>query len=189
MYHIKDDLRAKKSAELLYEGLEQCMKKKEFDKITVTDITKESTVSRATFYRNFDLVIDILYWKCNQLFQKVLSDYVASKPDLNQPYSLISFVFHFWMEHTEILELLIHQRRTDIISNAFIGNADIVMEYIRERIQIPKYNDKYFLATRVGIFTAVFQTWIDCGKKETLSELIQILSMQYYVIDNSKIIY
>lgn len=39
--------------------------------------------------------INIVYWKCDQLFQKVLNDYVNSEPKLNQPDSLILFVFRF----------------------------------------------------------------------------------------------
>lgn len=189
MFHIKEDLRAYKSAELLYEGLARVMKEKEFDKITVTDITKESTVSRATFYRNFDNVIDVLYWKCNQLFKTVLTDYVAGEPDINQSDSLILFVFHFWMNHTEILELLIHHERTDIIFNSFCNNADIVMDYIKEHVSIPTFNYKYFISTRVGIFVGIFKTWIDGGKQETLEELVQILSSQYYPLGNTPLIF
>lgn len=189
MYHIKEDLRASKSAELLYEGLKRCMKEKDFDKITVTDITKESTVSRATFYRNFDLIIDIVYWKCDQLFQKVLNDYVNSEPKLNQPDSLILFVFRFWMDHADILELLINQKRTDIIFNSFLNNAGIVMDYLQEKIKVPEFNYRYFVSTRVGVFVGIFQTWIDGGKRETLDELVQILANQYTAIGNSTLIF
>lgn len=189
MFHIKEDLRAYKSAELLCEGLEQLMKEKAFDKITITDITTESTVSRATFYRNFDTVIDVLYWKCDQLFKTVLTDYVSGEPDLTQPDSLIFFVFHFWMKHTDILELLIQQGRCDIIFNSFFNNADIVMDYIQEKISIPAFNYRYFISSRVGVFVGIFQAWIDGGKKESLEELVQILSDQYYTIGNAPLIF
>lgn len=183
MYHIKEDLRAVKSAEFLYEGLTRCMKNKDFDKISITDITKESTVSRATFYRNFDTVIDILYWKCDQLFKKVLTDYVTQEPKLDNPNNLINYVFHFWVEHVDVLEILIKERRIDIIFNTFLNNADIAMRYIYDKLNIPELNYKYFISTRVGIFIGVFQTWIEEGKKESADELVRIIEEQYRIID------
>lgn len=189
MFHIKDDLRSVKSAELLYEGLERVLKKREFDKITVTDITKESTVSRATFYRNFDTIIDVLYWKCNQLFNRVLTDFVEQEPDLKEKDLLISFVFRFWVEHVDILDILINEGRIDIIYNSFMSNAPIVMDYIKERIDFPNVQYNYFFATRVGIFIGVFQTWITGGKKETGDELTQIISIEYMINAHNEFIF
>lgn len=189
MYHIKEDLRAEKSAELLYEGLNQCMKSKDFDKVRITDITKVSTVSRATFYRNFDMIIDILYWKCDQLFRQVLTDYVLSESGIDQADSLIRYVFSFWMEHTDILEILIEQGRIDIIFNSFLNNADIVMNYIGKKISVSELNYKYFIATRVGVFIGMFQAWIDGGKKETADELIAILGSQVEVVETAGFIF
>lgn len=189
MFHIKEDLRAKKSSELLYQGLVQCMAEKEFDKIRIVDITKESTVSRATFYRNFDTIIDILYWKCEQLFKTVLNNYVATTPSLKQPNSLIHYVFSFWMEHTDILEILIAQGRIDIIFNSFLSNANVVMNYISQEIPMSDLNYDYFMATRVGVFVGMFQAWLKGGKKESSDELITILEKQFNLVEDSGFIF
>lgn len=178
MYHLKEDARAEKSAELLYEALTRCMDKKEFDKITISELSSESTVSRATFYRNFDEVIDILYWKCDHLFRSVLTTFAASEPDLGQADKLISYVFGFWMKHTDILEILIERGRVDIIYNSFTKNAGVVMEYLSEKLRLPKWNTQYFISTRAGIFVGVFQAWIMGGKKETAKELTEIIHQQ-----------
>lgn len=178
MYHLKEDMRTEKSAELLYEALTRCMKKKEFDKITISELSKESTVSRATFYRNFDEVIDILYWKCDRLFQSVLTAFVASKPDLSQADGLIRYVFSFWMKHTDILEILIERGRVDIIYNSFLNNADVVMDYLLENLRLPEWNSRYFISTRVGIFVGIFHAWIMGGKQESAKELTEILNQQ-----------
>lgn len=178
MYHLKEDMRAEKSADLLYEALVRCMKKKEFDKITISELSKESTVSRATFYRNFDEVIDILYWKCDKLFQSVLTSFIASEPDLSEADGLISYVFNFWMKHTDILEILIERGRVDIIYNSFFKNASVVMDYLSEKLHLPEWNTRYFISTRVGIFVGIFQVWIMGGKQESAKELTEILNQQ-----------
>lgn len=68
MYHISKDKRTIESARLIYEGLLECLKTKAFDQITVSDLQKESGVARSTFYRAFDNISDVLYWKCDTRF-------------------------------------------------------------------------------------------------------------------------
>lgn len=184
MYHLKEDMRAEKSAELLYEALTHCMAKKEFDKITISELSKESTVSRATFYRNFDEVIDILYWKCDRLFREVLTAFVASGSDLTQADGLINNVFHFWMKHTDILEILIERGRVDIIYNSFLNNASVVMEYLSDKLHLPEWNTRYLISTRVGIFVGIFQAWIAGGKQESGEELTEIVNRQALAMKN-----
>lgn len=189
MYHLKEDVRAEKSAELLYEALTRCMAQKEFNKITISELSKESTVSRATFYRNFDEVIDILYWKCDRLFQSVLTTFVASEPDLSQADGLINYVFSFWMKHTDILEILIERGRVDIIYNSFLNNAGVVMEYLSKKLHLPEWNTRYFISTRVGIFVGVFQAWITGGKQESVKDLTRILNQQVIAVRNTGFIF
>lgn len=188
MYHIKEDLRAIKSAELLYDGLTRVMEDKIFQKITIADVTRESTVSRATFYRNFDSIIDILYWKCDRLFNKVLTDFVNKDPDLIENDRLIKEVFTFWFENVEILEILIQEKRTDIIFNSFMSNAPIVLNYIREKTELHIENE-YFLAIRISILVGIFQAWISRGKRESAEEVIEILASDYMKTTSSGFIF
>ena len=69
MYHIKNDKRAQASSELICAGLLACMKEKPFARITITDVQHASTVSRSTFYRNFDCLEDVLALLCDRGFQ------------------------------------------------------------------------------------------------------------------------
>ena len=59
MYHVSNDLRAKNSAELICRGLEKCLKEKPLNKIKISDIYSKSFVSRSTFYRLFDSIVQI----------------------------------------------------------------------------------------------------------------------------------
>ena len=92
MYHIKNDKRARASTELICAGLLACMKEKPFARITITDVQRASTVSRSTFYRNFDCLEDVLALLCDRGFQAVFSEYNALPPE--QRGSLAKAVFH-----------------------------------------------------------------------------------------------
>lgn len=102
MYHIKNDKRAQASSELICAGLLACMKEKPFARITITDVQRASTVSRSTFYRNFDCLEDVLALLCDRGFQAVFTEYNALPPA--QRGSLAKAVFQYWFRNSAVLE-------------------------------------------------------------------------------------
>ena len=189
MYHIKQDLRAIKSAELLYEGLIECMKEKNFEKISISDISSKSSVGRATFYRNFDTIVDILHWKCNQQFKEMITKYVNCNSRFDDNKGLIKYVFQYWMEHIDILETLLKIGRIDIIFNSFMENSYILMDYLNKNLEIKEFNYDYFISFRVGIFIGVISTWIEKGKKESSEDIANIIEQQIQLVKGQHIIF
>ena len=68
MYHIKNDKRAYASVELICSALLELLETSPFEEITISDIQRMSTVSRSTFYRNFDCIEDVLMLLCDRSF-------------------------------------------------------------------------------------------------------------------------
>lgn len=61
------DARARRSAELLYNGLMECLGHAKMTDITVTAVAHSSGCGRSTLYRLFDNPSDIAQWKCGQI--------------------------------------------------------------------------------------------------------------------------
>lgn len=175
MYHIKEDKRAYRSAELIYQGLLECMQEKDFDKISITDIQRTSTVGRATFYRNFDSVIDVLFWKCDLEYKKAMQNYICMASHSSDPNEFFVYFFHYWMEHFEILDLLVGLGRYDIVFQCHYNNAAVLQNYFRERYLLPSTHFEYYMSMRIGAFLGILITWSRSGQKETAEELVEIL--------------
>lgn len=178
MFHIKNDARFVKSSELLYQGLCSCMKEKCFDEISVSDIARESTVSRATFYRNFDCIVDILCWKCNQRFCDVLNTCVAHTESAGNRMDFLFQIFEEWTKDIEILELLIQINRIDIIYNCFRANAYIITDHVKVYSEYGDTDCDYYIFIRIGIFIGIVQAWLEHGKKESAEDIVRILERQ-----------
>ena len=117
MYHIKDDPRSLKSAEMLYKGLAQLTQEKPLHSITVTDLVEASNVGRITFYRHFDEIEDVLQWRCDQVcngFLKYLIERVQNNESVQYPLVLRP-VLQYFNSHSEIIEVLVATKRLDII--------------------------------------------------------------------------
>lgn len=182
MYHLKEDIRAERSAEMLYDALMQVLAKKPFAKVTVSDLSQASTVSRATFYRNFDEITDILYWKCSRMFETVLTDFTESDPDMTKEDVLLVYVLRYWMapERIRLLEILMDIGRIDIIYNSFVKNAGIIMDFLKEKnISMSTDNYVYFISVRAGFLVGALRAWIVTGKKQSPEELSDIIRRQH----------
>ena len=75
MHHVKNDKRSQTSANAIYEALLKLLKSNSFDTITVSSICEASNISRATFYRNFDILEDVLAWYGDLLIRKLIANY------------------------------------------------------------------------------------------------------------------
>ena len=185
MYHIPNDKRSEQSAELIYHGLLDCIQKKPFDQITVSDLQRASGVARTTIYRSFDNISDILYWQCDTRFHEALFSYEptpqASEIDLAQHY------FKYWMTHSDILELLMRINRFDIIYACHMKNADDMAAQYGALPNFPMEHGNYFIAIRTGFTISILTAWLRGGRRETPEEIVEIIHEQLAILGRTAI--
>lgn len=160
MYHIKQDKRAKASVELICAGLEECLRKKPYDKISISDVQRASTVSRSTFYRNFDCLDDVLALMCDNCFAEAFA---------HGEKNLRKAVFEYWFRNSELLEVLVSIRRTDILFDSFRRSA-AGLDAIKRFIKDPDTYD-YYISIISSVIMGILVTWVEHGRKEGEKEL------------------
>ena len=185
MFHIKNDKRSAKSAHLIYEGLLFCLQEKTLDKITITDIQQASFVSRSTFYRHFDSIADVLYWKCDCCFRQVLREYTPPADKASTYYHFMKYFLEYWVNNSQILEILLKINRVDIIFACHISNMPLLTEKIALNTATSIPNSKYFIGIRAGIMLGVLITWLENGKQETAEQVFAILQEQFDFIKSN----
>ncbi len=181
MYHISADKRAINSAELAYDALKELLKCKDFKEISVTDIVKAAKIGRATFYRCFDAIDDILKYRCDKVYIQC-GEYLLGVLLTEQIHSIDStFILPFlnyWDQNSEVIELIIKSGKENIINTAFVGMIDSIRS-VYPQVEIPNYN--YFIAMRSALATAVLIEWIKSGKDLSPKELSDIYINQKLV--------
>lgn len=177
MYHISKDKRSIQSAELIFKGLLKCLEKKSVEFITITDLQKTSHVARSTFYRSFDNLSDVLFWKCDSCFSEVLGGY--DPQGFKNELELVRDYFTYWFTHSEILELLIKINRQDIIYSCHMKNAELLQQQFGK---IPGVDSNYFMAIRTGFTISVLTAWLKGGRKENPDEVVKILREQLFLL-------
>lgn len=178
MYHIKTDKRSQTSARLVVNGLYECLERKSFSKITITDIQRASSVGRATFYRLFDNLADVLEYECSNVFQQMLTLYKENGPvsaGVSPFESLFTFFMEYWMEHSSLLDALMDSRRIDIMNSVYMLHADEIGAILVPDLTLSQRELQYFVSVATAAIFGIFYTWTKGGKKESVSELISVL--------------
>lgn len=181
MYHIKNDQRSIQSSERIYRSLLKISLEKDFNAISIKEIVTEAEVARATFYRNFDYIEDILKYQVDQKFKELhqfLITYYQNDPDFAYSFFIVPFM-KFWHLDTTLIELLIRVKKISILRDAF---NELLIQEIKnyhqgEDIDISHYN--YLLAARSGIAINILVHWVKTGKKESADEVVQLFYEQF----------
>ena len=169
MYHIKDDKRSLFTAEQIYKTLVQLLEKEPINEISVSRLVKKAEVGRSSFYRNFDSISDVLYWKCDISFKEVISGFL--KQGNRESQNMLLYVLDYWTKKSGVLEAVLKIKRIDIIYECFMEDSKDLVSTL-----LPADNEtEYLLSVRVGILVSVLEAWIRKGKKETSEELATIV--------------
>ncbi len=179
MYHIKDDQRSIRSAEMLYDGLAKLMQEVPFDSIKVKDLVEVSHVGRTTFYRNFDEIVDVLRLRSDQVFEEMIQNIIAYVEEHGNESGmmLLKPVLRYFYENSQIIELLMQADRLDIAMASlhraiapFKGRALTYYQGVNEE------HIEYAATIRVGMVMNILIRWIGSGKQQPPDELADTMS-------------
>lgn len=169
MYHISNDKRAIKSAELVGQGMVKCLQTKKFADITVTDVQKASMVGRATFYRLFDNTADVLSYLCDDIFEQAGREYKElTNPDAEQ--TVLTFI-RLWMKNRELLKAIVDSNRMDFIFRAHMKYLTPSKEEFFKESEMDEVQAVYLMTVLTACTSAVLTAWLANGGAETAEQL------------------
>lgn len=177
MIHVGTDKRQLRSAELLVEGLVKCMEFKEFGEISISDLHEASGVSRATFYRLFDNIQDVLSYKCKM----IAAELPEQLKEGGQEEGFLLFSLGYWMKQHKFLEAVYTSGRGDILQEALLEYSSFLKEYLPIE-SITRVQIDYFLSASMGFLSNILLTWVKRGKKETAGDLLEMFYDLYKVM-------
>lgn len=167
MFHIKEDKRSRTSAWMLIEALEQRLQLHPFEEISITEVCKAATVSRATFYRLFDTLADVVAYRYECFAAEFSEDISCQTPD-----RVLVRYCSLWMSHTDILEMILRINREDILFDCHRRHMPKVQKELQKwnpEIEITEYH--VFIVT--GILIGVIMAWIREGKQESAEQVVR----------------
>ena len=163
--------RSRFTQDCLLMALEQLLKEKPIDDITVSEITSLAGVSRTTFYRNYDSIEDILSEYFINFPFGALSDTEYSDKETWDLKQRLRNSFTFLYEARDLLNSMLNSNLQLILYN----NYDSLMKGLyRPRVWEMGFRTKYGFSAAGGLYYAICYDWIKDGMVESIDEMVEI---------------
>lgn len=148
------------------------MTKKSYMDITVTDVVSKAQVARASFYRNFNSISDVI----DEIVADMTEEYIEDLfPILssNDERKWREFLFNHFYRFTKIRKG-IEEIRFENMSVIF-NRMDNKMREIEETQVSNNMKDKYLAVGKFGLINSITKKWVNNGMKETPEEMINYI--------------
>lgn len=154
------------------EAVMKLMEEKLYMDITVTDIIQCAGVARASFYRNFSSISDVLDAIVEDMADELIADiFPTLRSDDERRWR--EFLFHhfyrFATRHRNGAPIRAENR------SVFFNRIDRRMQEKGADTPAQTIRDRYVTAAKMGLINNVTRKWIDHGMQETPEELIDYI--------------
>ena len=184
MYHIKPDKRSQDSAKELGKGLLRCLQTKPMEQVTISDLFRETNISRTTFYRLFDSPEDILRYLCAEHMAQLEAFYVCHPSSSIEELSIGSI--EVFTSDPLLEEALVRNHRMDLLTEMFLQNYRHMSSQLPGLHMLDEAAQEYVQAFICSTMTASLTTWIKRGRVESPEQLalypkfyMQVLNQLY----------
>lgn len=179
MYHISDDARSKKSADAIVKSVIRLCQEKNLSEISVSDIWRDSSVSRSTYYRLFDTLDDVLQYACDNLLpsSQNKSTY-ALDADVQK---IVLEYIQIMLTNNSLLYALQQNDRMHLLGQTHKNNLKEIMSLIG----VYEYNEKdaiYLFNILSGCLMGAMNGWTQNGMKDSPEEILAYFKTSFQAI-------
>ena len=154
------------------------MTEKSYMDITVTDIINTAQVARASFYRNFSSINDVIDSIVDELSEEFIEDIYPTLNSTDER-KWREFLFEYFYRFTRNQEKIAAGNFQNM--SVMFSRMDIKMREKERELPSETLRDKYVAFAKLGLINNVAKKWVDSGMKETPEEMINYI-MSYILL-------
>lgn len=148
------------------------MAEKVYMEITVTDIIKKAGVARASFYRNFNSINDVIDAIVEELFDDLLENILPTLSGTNER-KMREFLFNYFYQFL---------RRKKEMEEIRFENLPILFSRLDNKVEKKEallssetIKNKYSTVGKMGLINSITRKWMESGAKEAPEEMIDYI--------------
>lgn len=182
MYHISNDKRVINSAQMICKGMMLCLNEKTLEKITVTDLYNKSYVSRATFYRLFDNMNDVLSYMCDKMIQDSLD--IALDKQFQSSDDFFIFFIQNWIDNAELVRALAQNNVLNILYDTHMKHSKDIQNFFA----VPELGElemDYLISVLSSLIPAALNVWLMHSGNESAKEVLGYVKKTISILDKT----
>ena len=153
-------------------AVKELMTEKSYMDITVTNVIKKANVARASFYRNFNSINEVIDAIVDEASSEIIEEVfpiLYSTDERKWREFLFNHFYRFMRRQREMPDI-----RFENLSVIFTRMDNRIQE---KSAQFPSetMHDKYTVSAKMGLINNVTQKWMSTGAKETPEDMINYI--------------
>ena len=153
-------------------ALLELMTEKSYMEIRITDIVNKAQVARASFYRNYNSIYDVIESIADEIVKDMVEDVFPVLSD-NDEREYRDFLFnHFYG----------FKKRQKNIAPLRFENLSVLFTELDKKTEqkirmfpVETLKDKYDVIGKIGLLNSITKKWLDSGTKETPEEMVDYI--------------
>lgn len=148
------------------------MTKKSYMDITVTNIINTAQVARASFYRNFNSINDVIEIIADEMSNELIEDVfpvLHSSDERKWREYLFNHFYSFTRTQRQMGKF--HPQNMDVL----FSRIDDKITQKAEKFSSATIRDKYLSVGKIGLVNGITKKWMHNGMQETPEEMIDYI--------------
>ncbi len=150
----------------------ELMTQKSYMDITVTDIINKAQVARASFYRNFNSISDVIDTLIDEMSNEFVDDIFPTLISTDER-KWREFLFEYFYRFAR------NQKKTAFANpqniSVMFSRMDAKMRQREKEFPSETLHDKYTAFGKLGLINNIAKKWMDSGMNETPEEMIDYI--------------
>jgi AcrR family transcriptional regulator len=152
---------------MVADGLMACLREKTLAKVRIADITGAAGVGRATFYRLFDGVDDVLRWRCDAVFADIVAG--IGEHEIRDAGDVLIFFTRSWLAQPELLRALADSNMLDVLYESHMAHASLVRAVFAR--DLPEGDLDCVCSLLAGAMVSVLRSWYAAGTTDSAEQV------------------
>lgn len=150
----------------------QLMTEKSYMDITVTDIVNTAGVARASFYRNFNAINDVIEVIVEEHAAELFDDIITTlnSNDERKWREFLFNQFYLFAKKQREMENIRFENRS-----VFFNRMDNHIHKMESQFPMETISDRYSGIAKMGMLSSILKKWTDNGMKEAPEEMIDYI--------------
>lgn len=174
---MKQDLRVAVTKQMIYKALLHLLENKRIDKIKISELCTVSGVNRATFYRHYETLQDVLHEMQTELIRKMPHPDGPPK-SLEEMRFKVESICNYLHDNADVLKVLFSNSTDEDMTKSLMALYQDILEQHRHELAFPALNEdahQILITILGGGAYSLLKKWIMGEINKTPKELADIL--------------
>lgn len=158
--------------DMIKDALVALMSEKSYMDVTVTDIVNKAGVARASFYRNYQSIADVMDDIVDGIFSEIMTEVlpVVQSNDEGKWRELLFYLFCRFPKHHSIGS----EKRSENINELF-SRMDARFQRAEQVKGFATIEDKYLGIGKMGLIVNIIKLWMNTGMEEPSEKMVEFI--------------